>query len=700
MARQAVAIVGMSCLFPGASTPKAYWERLIKAEDCRSRADEKKMGLDPAAYFDPKKGVTDRFYFMDGGYVRNFSARSSLAEFPQEQLEGMDDSFLWPLFVGREAVKDSQSALAKTDKTRVGLVLADLNFPTKLSNRLFVPLYLRAVHQAIQGRLIQQKPLPLPDNTPAFHPPGSNAFWVAEKLGLCGPALCLDAACASSLYAVKVAADYLYSGRADAMLAGAVSAADPFFVTMGFSIFQAYPQNGKSCPLDKNSGGLAAGEGAGMFVLKRLEDAISQGDNIHAVIAGVGLSNDGRGASVLSPNPKGQKLAFERAWEAAGLNPAQLGFVECHATGTPRGDKVEVDSIDAFFGAKGADPLAGSVKSNLGHLLTSAGMAGMIKTVLSIQNRQIPPTINLTDPLESKSKVVSRSSLPSTTVDWPGFDEKPLAAVNAFGFGGTDAHAIIAPVNHPALAQTDQKAKEPVKLAITGADCLFGPFGNLNEFFGAVFRGEQGFCQAPKNRWYGMEKDKALLEHFGFEDGKPPLCAFVESLEADFARFKIPPGENDRLIPQQLALMKVADRALFQADVAPSSNTAVIVAMGADLSLHRFRGRVSLETELINLKESFGNQGQQVLEAAKNAVSNPASATRYTSFIGNIMACRMAALWDFSGPAFTVSAGSLSAFRALELAWMLLENEEVSAVVLGAVDLCAGPEYLLYQNRL
>jgi PfaB family protein len=690
----------MSCLFPGASTPKAYWERLINGQDCRSQADAEKMGLDPTAYFDPKKGVTDRFYFLDGGFVRGFSAQSSLADFPKEQLEGKDDSFLWPLFVGNEAIKDSKSALAGTDKARVGLILADLNFPTKSSNRLFVPLYLRAVQLALQGHWHGQKICPLPDKNSPFYPPGRNASWVAEKLGLCGPVLCLDAACASSLYAVKVAADYLYSGRADVMLAGAVSAADPFFVTMGFSIFQACPQKGKSRPLDKNSGGLAAGEGAGMFVLKRLEDAISQGDNIHAVIAGVGLSNDGRGASVLSPHPKGQKLAFERAWEYAGLNPAQLGFVECHATGTPRGDKVEIDSADAFFGANGAAPLAGSVKSNLGHLLTSAGMAGMIKASLCIKNRKIPPTINLANPLESKCGVVSRSSLPAFTVDWPDFDEKPLAAVNAFGFGGTDAHAIIAPANLPALAQTGQKAKEPVRLAITGLDCLFGPFGNTDAFLGALLRGDQGFKQVPKNRWCGMEKDKALLEHFGFEGGKAPLCAYVESLEADFARFKIPPGENDRLIPQQLALMRVADRALIEADVAQASNTAVVVAMGADLSLHRFRGRVSLETELDNADEIFGSRGQQVLEAAKNAVNNPASATRYTSFIGNIMACRMAALWDFSGPAFTVTAGSLSAFRALELAWMLLENREVSAVVLGAVDLCAGMEYLLYQNRL
>src|SRR6185503_11720039 len=158
--------------------------------------------------------------------------------------------------------------------------------------------------------------------------------------GLGGPSFCIDAACASSLYAVALAAEALRAGSADLMLAGAVSCADPF------SIFQAYPEQGQtSRPLDRSTRGLVAGEGAGMLLLKRYEDALRDGDRIDAVVRAVGLSNDGRGRHPLVPNPKGQLLAFERAYAAAGVDAAEVPYVECHATGTPLGDPVELAAM-------------------------------------------------------------------------------------------------------------------------------------------------------------------------------------------------------------------------------------------------------------------------------------------------------------------------------------------------------------------
>ncbi|MDP7622389.1 MAG: polyketide synthase, partial [SAR324 cluster bacterium] len=205
------------------------------------------------------------------------------------------------------------------------------------------------------------------------HISGLPAAVVSQALGLSARSLVLDAACASSLYAVALACNYLHSGKTDLMLAGAVSAADPFFVNMGFSIFQAFPESPQTFnPLDNNSGGLLASQGAGMFVLKRLSDAERDSDKIHAVISGIGLSNDGRGQFVLSPNFKGQIQAYKRAYESSKVSPKKIDYIECHATGTPLGDKVELDSMELFFASpdlpeeKKSKPLIGSVKSNLG----------------------------------------------------------------------------------------------------------------------------------------------------------------------------------------------------------------------------------------------------------------------------------------------------------------------------------------------
>ena len=167
---------------------------------------------------------------------------------------------------------------------------------------------------------------------------------VVKALGLGANHYALDAACATSLYAIKLACDELVTGKSDLMLAGAVCASDQLFIHMGFSIFHAYaPADKKFVPLDKNSAGLVSSEGAGMVVLKRLEDAERDGDKILAVIGGIGLSNDGRGKFLLSPHPKGQRLAFERAYQQGNISAENTSYLECHATGTPLGDVTELN---------------------------------------------------------------------------------------------------------------------------------------------------------------------------------------------------------------------------------------------------------------------------------------------------------------------------------------------------------------------
>ncbi len=712
-----IAIIGISSLFPEAENINEYWQNLLEEKDVTSELTSEEIGVDPSIFYDPKKGAPDKYYCMRGGYIRDFKFDYTGYNISPESLEKMDRLYLWALYTAKEALIDSGYIDNKTALDKCGVILGNLSFPTKISHNLFAPIYTKVLNKEIR-KLLGNDSFSLPllssskDVSYLNHMiSGYPSALIAQALSLSGGHFSLDAACASSLYAVKLGCDYLLSGKTDIMLVGAISCADPFFINMGFSIFQAYPENNSAAPLDKNSKGLFASEGAGMAVLKRYNDAIRDGDKIYAVILGRGLSNDGRGTFVLKPNPKGEILALERAYKEAETDPKSIEYIECHATGTPTGDMAELNSMEAFFGKYDAAPLIGSVKSNLGHLLTAAGMASLIKVVLSMKNEKIPATINIKDALTSKNKRFGAKQAVKSAVSWSKNNEPKRAGINTFGFGGANAHIILEspPINRHAeintISQNKGIKKRIRRMAIIGMEAFFGSCRGLEEFDKTIYEGRRHFIPLPRNRWQGIETYSDLLKDYGFKDGKPPLGAYIDSFPIDFLRFKLPPNKEERLIPQHLLILKAADMAILNAGLNKGGNTAVIIGMEAEQSLHQYRGRCDLSWQIkqgldkanISLSE---DERAKLEDITKESLHPSVSLNGYTSFVGNIMASRIASLWDFSGPVFTVSACENSAFKALELAEMLLNSGEVDAAVVGAVDLSCGFENLLLRNRI
>ncbi|MEH2395688.1 MAG: beta-ketoacyl synthase N-terminal-like domain-containing protein [Nostoc sp.] len=713
-----IAIIGLSCLFPGADTPEKYWHNLVKQKDLTSLANEDLMGVDANLFYDAVKGKPDKFYCMRGGYIRDFQFDATEYQIAPAILTSLDKIYQWSLYVSKQALQDSGYLENRSVLSNCGVILGNLSFPTRSSYRLFAPIYHKVINSAIQ-ELLQDKSFhlqKLPSNLSPLNGRSSGypAVLIAQALSLSRINFSLDAACASSLYAIKLACDYLLSGKADLMLAGAVSCADPLFIHLGFSIFQAYPENGVTRPLDKSSAGLIAGEGAGMIVLKRYDDALRDGDRIYATINGIGLSNDGKGKSVLNPNPKGQILAFERAYTNADINPNSIDYVECHATGTPIGDITELNSMDAFFSRHQASPLIGSVKSNFGHLLTTAGMTGLIKVILSMNKEVIPPTINLIEPLSSDNGGISANQIVSSAIPWPNNASIKRAAVSAFGFGGTNAHLILesSKKENSDLGLTTNNIIKPIsttssqnRLAIIGMEACFGSCESLDTFDRTIYEAHQHFIPVPPQRWKGIESQPELLKDYNFVDGQAPHGAYIQDFDFDFLRFKIPPHEEEQLIPQQLLMLKIADNAIKDAGINEGENVAVIIAMGTELTLHQGLGRINLSWQ-IPASLQLGNIGlssQKIAELEtifKDSLFSRPRVSNFTSFIGNLMAARISALWDFSGPAFTVSAEENSVFKSLEIAQMLLTQGEVDAVVVGAVDLAGGFENVLLRHRL
>ncbi|GAB4527741.1 MAG: hypothetical protein OHK0046_45900 [Anaerolineae bacterium] len=672
-----IAIIGLSCLFPGAASPAEFWHNLIHGLNTTSLATEAQFGVDPAVYYDPQRRTHDTTYALRGGYVQT----------PVEIPAGMDRAAAWTLHVARQALNDSRLEHRADVLARCGLILGNLSFPTPESYRLVAPVYTPALEQAVAeltGIADFQLPQPEPVSADVLRSP---AAVVADVLGLGGIQFTLDAACASSLYTIGLASAYLQAGKADVMLAGAVSAADPLFVNMGFTHFGAYPEKGESRPLDESSDGLVSGEGAGLLVLKRYTDAVRDGDTIYAVIAGVGLSNDGRGKHPLTPNPRGQILALKRAYQN-GLDPRSVQYVECHASGTPLGDKTELASMDDFFGGYGVTPRIGSVKANHGHLLTVAGLASVLKVILSMQHGQIPATIGVQTPLTSQR--FGNGQVVQQNTAWT--DTAKTAGVNAFGFGGVSAHLVL---QNPAAAgqpQAQAASHNKPRLAIVGMDAQFGGCDGLEDFAQTLYSGQQHFRPLPPKRWKGLAEDA-------------PEAAYIDSFEIDFLRYKFPPKEDDQPTPQHLLLLKVADNAVQDAGLAEDSNVAVIVVLGHELSLHQYRSRLDMSWQVRDSLNRSGydlaaDDGLNDLERmVKDAISPPAQVNQYTSYIGNIVSSRVSALWNFSGPAFTLTSGENGVYKALEVAQILLADTTLEAVVIGAVDLAAGVESVTLRGQ-
>lgn len=698
------AIVGISCLFPGADTPDAYWNNLRDGVDSRTEGGPEVFGAAPDPRdADPAHAIT----CVRGGFVSDFTFDPTGYLLRPDDLAGLDRVFHWSLHVAREALRDSGHADRPGLLARTGLVIGDYSFPTPASARISLPLVQEAVLHGLRTAG-QPAPAPAPLLDPAaVHPAdarvsGAPARLTAAALGLGGPRYALDAACSSALYALKLACDHLAAGQADLVLAGGVCAPDPTLIHLSFSDLHAYPDNGVSQPFDARSTGILTGQGAGMVAVRRLADALADGDRIYAVVDGIGLSNDGAGRHLLVPNPAGQLSSYELAYAQAGFGPELVDYLECHATGTPIGDSTEAQSVAAWFGARGAVPPLGSVKGNLGHLLTVAGLSSLLKVILAMRHGHLPPTVGVERPLTDGLPVVREGR------DWP--DRRPgprRAAVSAFGFGGTNAHVVLSQQAEPEEAEP----VAPPALDVVGLGAHFGTLDSVAAFERALHDGTDAFQPLPEHRWRGLEDTVGgALEQAGLTRADLPEGGFADRVELDPADHRIPPADLRNYNLQHALMSKVADEALrdagFDRTVPPGRKApeprrvAVVVAMEIEPSAHLHLARHGLGDFL---RRAYADAGlepteEQLLTAARDAVHEPIVANEVLSYIGNIMASRISSLWNLTGPSFTVSSDGAGAAEALQIARLLLLDESVEAVLVGAVDLAASPENLLLRG--
>eukprot|EP01035_Chromulina_nebulosa_P036962 gene36962-49869_t len=363
-----------------------------------------------------------------GGYVTGFEKLFDPAAYRLDpaRLAPLDPLCHWLLHVGREALRDA--GLDSAAPLTGGAIIGNLSYPTYGLNDWAWHVW----SEQLRATRPDLRRLPLTPTRLNSFMSGLPAALLCESLNFSRGGFTVDAACASSLYAIKYACDWLNEGRADVMVAGGVARVHGLTIHAGFTTLQALSPTGQSRPFHAQADGLVPSEGAAVVVLKRLEDAQRDGSRILGVIRGIGLSNDGRGgSSLLVPAASGQVRAMSAAYAMSGLQPADIDAIECHATGTSVGDATELRSCAEVFAGTRTVAL-GSLKSNLGHLLPVAGVAGLIKVLQSMAHGERSAILHLDTPSPALAGTPFAPDLAPT--EWTTRTVR-RAAVNAFGFG-------------------------------------------------------------------------------------------------------------------------------------------------------------------------------------------------------------------------------------------------------------------------
>ncbi|MEO7273439.1 MAG: beta-ketoacyl synthase N-terminal-like domain-containing protein, partial [Vicinamibacterales bacterium] len=456
-----IAVVGLGCLFPGAPDVGTFWRNIVaKVSAITSPPPE---AWSEQQFFDPSSGANDRVYCRKGGYLGSLAYFDPLDHgiMPRAVEGGEPDQWL-ALHVARQALRDAGLEDASAYRERAALILGKGTYANRgtlsvIQHALIVDYtidLLKTLQPALTDEDLRRIRADLKRRLPRFDSetapaliPNVTVGRIANRLDIMGPSYTIDAACASSLVAIDIAIKGLRHGEYDLALVGGLQVATPLPVLSLFCQLQALSASERIRPFDEEADGTLLSEGIGMAVLKRRSQAERDGDRIYAFVKGSGVASDGRGVGVLAPRPEGEVLALRRAYGSAGVDPRTVGLIEAHGTGTLVGDAVEVESLGRLFGERGAAPRValGSVKSMIGHTMPAAGMAGFIKAVLSLYYKTLPPTINVTTPSPRLKIERTPFYINSETRPWVHGDPQypRRAGINAFGFGGINAHVVV-----------------------------------------------------------------------------------------------------------------------------------------------------------------------------------------------------------------------------------------------------------------
>ena len=485
-----IAIVGMSCLLPGARNLRTYWQNILGKADAIKEVPKERW--DWRQYFNEDPKAPDKVYSRWGGFLDEIVFDPLRYGLPPNSIPSTEPLQLLTLEAVRMALEDAGYSQKAFPRERTAVIIgvgggsADLGL--QYAFRAALPMFSEAVSPAALGKL----PAWTEDSFPGILL-NVVAGRVANRFDLGGVNYTVDGACASSLAAVYQAVRELEGGTSDLVITGGVDTLQSPFVYLCFSKTNAFSPRGRCRTFDESADGIVISEGLVILLLKRLSDAERDNDRIYAVIRGVGGSSDGRDKGLTAPRRDGQVRALERAYADADISPADVTLLEAHGTGTVVGDKVEIEALSEVYRQSAALPRScalGSVKSNIGHTKSTAGAAGLAKAALALHHKQLPPTIGVTKPnkaLRADSPFYLNTEARPWMASSKGHPRR--AAVSAFGFGGTNFHVVLEEHREEHRHEKDGERDDPwpFELMMFSADSpeqLSARLASLEEAFG------------------------------------------------------------------------------------------------------------------------------------------------------------------------------------------------------------------------
>ncbi|MDN5285186.1 MAG: erythronolide synthase [Mucilaginibacter sp.] len=461
-----VAIVGMACIFPGAKDLEEYWRNILLGKDCVTEVPDERWNKE--LYYNPDSTATDMSHSKWGGFIPKIDFDPLEFGIPPQSLAAIEPTQLLTLLVAKQAMDNAGYADGNFDHDGVSVIIG-AEGGNDLANNYSFRGYYKQVFGELPPELDEALPKTTEDSFPGIL---ANVISgrVTNRMDFGGRNFTVDAACASSLAAVDLACQELFLGKSDMVLAGGADLHNGINDYLMFSSTFALSRKGRCATFDGEADGIALGEGIAMVVLKRHEDALRDGNRVYAVIKGVGGSSDGKALGLTAPRKIGQVRALERAYDQAGITPSLVGLVEAHGTGTVVGDKTELSALTDMLNQAGAlvgQTHLGSVKTQIGHTKCAAGLAGLIKASLSVYHGIKPPTIHLKNPNAFYNAETSPFAFHTEAGLW--MDDKRYAGVSAFGFGGTNFHAVIENTN-PVSTQNPVLKSWPSELFVFRGD--------------------------------------------------------------------------------------------------------------------------------------------------------------------------------------------------------------------------------------
>jgi acyl transferase domain-containing protein/NAD(P)-dependent dehydrogenase (short-subunit alcohol dehydrogenase family)/acyl carrier protein len=471
-----IAIVGMSCRFPGgADTPNAFWQLLQNGVDAITEVPKDRWDIHD--YYDPNPDVPGKMYTRYGGFLQQvdqfdpqffgISPREAISIDPQQRIL---------LEVSWEALEHAGFVPNRKATGKTGVFVG---ITTNDYARLLTP---QENFEHIDAYYLTGNPL------------NAVAGRLSYTFGLQGPCMAIDTACSSSLVAVHLACQSLRTGECQQALAAGVNLILSPANTVALSKAQMLSADGRCKTFDAAADGIVRGEGCGVVVLKRLSDAIANGDTILALIRGSAVNQDGRSGGFTVPNKTAQQELLHRALETAKVKPHEVHYIEAHGTGTPLGDPIELRALGEVLGqGRSPDQLlkVGSVKTNIGHLESAAGIAGLIKVILSLQQEEIPPHLHFTQP----NPHIDWSQLPVEVATkrtvWRRGTQKRIAGVSSFGASGTNAHVIL---EEAPIAADSPTVERPLHLLTLSAKTE-PALGQLAQHYAAYLKTNPNFAE-------------------------------------------------------------------------------------------------------------------------------------------------------------------------------------------------------------